>query len=214
MANMKDLEKRILKANTALTNCVDETIQSELTLLGYDGKKIVQGKMIVQKVSEKIAQQKKEYGDQYEATETVTTLRKKANKRYGRTVKLARIAFADNSAISTALGLKGERKDSLSGWLTQADIFYANMTPELQQQMARFNYTPEIFAEEHSLINSVAEASANQQKEIGEAQKATQKRDEAIDNFALWMSEFYQIAEIALEEHPQLKEKLGMLDRS
>jgi hypothetical protein len=214
MAHMKELEKRILNAKTALTNYSDETIKSELTLLGYDGEKISQGKVLIEEVDRRVALQIKEYGDQYQATAMMNEFRQAAEKKYSRTLKLARIVFADNHAATTALGLKGIRKRSLSGWLKQATMFYTNMTPELQQQMVRFSYTPELFAEEKALIESVANASADQRKEMGEAQEATVSRDKAIDNFVLWMSEFYQIAEIALEPHPQLKEKLGMLDRS
>ena len=53
-----------------------------------------------------------------------------------------------------------------------------------------------------------------QEKEKGEAQAATQKRDAALDAMQDWLSDYLAIAKVALEEEPQLLEGLGMLQRS
>jgi hypothetical protein len=41
-------------------------------------------------------------------------------------VKLARIAFKKERLISGALMLDGNRADSYTGWLNQANVFYTN----------------------------------------------------------------------------------------
>ena len=51
-------------------------------------------------------------------------------------------------------------------------------------------------------------------KEKGESQDATKIKDEVFAKLDDWMSEFYAVAKIALEDNPQLLESLGKLVRS
>jgi len=51
-------------------------------------------------------------------------------------------------------------------------------------------------------------------REVGESQDATKIKDAAFVKMDDWMSEFYAVAKIALEDNPQLLESLGKLVRS
>jgi hypothetical protein len=46
-------------------------------------------------------------------------------------------------------------------------------------------------------------------REVGESEDLTQQKDGAFSKLDEWMSEFYAVAKIALEDHPQLLESLG-----
>ena len=61
---------------------------------------------------------------------------------------------------------------------------------------------------------AVETAQAAQIKETGEAQAATREHDDAVAALRGFMSDFYCVAEVATEDQPQLREKLGMLERS
>lgn len=50
---------------------------------------------------------------------------------------------------------------------------------------------------------------ANSLREVGESKNATKARDAAMAAMQDWMTEFYAVARIALEEQPQLLEALG-----
>ncbi len=51
-------------------------------------------------------------------------------------------------------------------------------------------------------------------KEKGESQDATKIKDAAIAKLDDWMSEFYAVAKIGLEDNPQLLEVLGKTVRA
>ncbi len=80
--------------------------------------------------------------------------------------------------------------------------------------MAKFNITEEKLLAGKQLIEETVSLNAAQEKEKGEAQQATVERDEALDALEFWLSDFFAIARIALEEKPQLLEKLGIVERS
>jgi hypothetical protein len=64
------------------------------------------------------------------------------------------------------------------------------------------------------LITNVEIARSAYLREKGESQDATQLKDKAFANLDDWMSEFYAVAKIALEDSPQLLESLGKLVRN
>ena len=51
-------------------------------------------------------------------------------------------------------------------------------------------------------------------KEVGESQEATKAKDEAFAKVNDWMSEFFAVAKIAMEDKPQLLGSLVILVRS
>ena len=60
------------------------------------------------------------------------------------------------------------------------------------------------------LVQAVVEANLAQEKEKGNAQDATKARDTKFDALDTWMADFRAIARVALDEHPQWLEKLGL----
>lgn len=58
------------------------------------------------------------------------------------------------------------------------------------------------------------QAYADYIREKGESQQATQDKNKAFDAVTKWVSEFYAVAKIALEDQPQLLESVAKLVRS
>lgn len=48
-------------------------------------------------------------------------------------------------------------------------------------------------------VNAVAEARRAQERETGEAQQATEARDEALDRLGAWMGEATKLARVVLD---------------
>jgi anion-transporting ArsA/GET3 family ATPase len=68
-------------------------------------------------------------------------------------------------------------------------------------------------AEESALIDQVTAKHLEQKKESGEAQEATEARDRKLDELASRISGLRAVAKVALDENPQMLEKLGILAR-
>ena len=214
MSNKKrpGIAERLLAAQLAIDNALKiPKILDELTAYGYNAERIAAGKKLYEEASELVNFQKKEYGEQYEATDDVNTAWETADKAYMTTLKVARIALRANVSAQNALALTGIRKNSLSGWLEQTDVFYRNLLadPEMIATMGNFGYNKEKLDAEKVLVDAVADANLIQEKEKGEALDATAKRDAKMDELDKWMADFKQIALIALADNPQWLEKLG-----
>jgi hypothetical protein len=127
---------------------------------------------------------------------------------YGPTLALTRVALRNDTAAQTALGLTGRRKKSLSGWIDQATTFYTNLLNNASwvSALANFNRPQTTLDYEKTVIQALASANMTQEKEKGEAQKATRARDEALDYLYDWYADYREVAEVALADHPEWME--------
>jgi hypothetical protein len=157
------------------------------------------------------AAQQAEYGDQYAATQAVEAAITAAYTAYMRSLQLARVAFKNNLKGQTALGLNGRRKESLSGWLGQAETLYQGLAadPSLLAEMAKFGYDLAKVQAEAGLVAAVRAANVGQEREKGEAQAATKARDALLAELDEWLADFKAVAQVALADSPQQLEMLG-----
>jgi hypothetical protein len=212
MSQRIPIEARLLAANVAINNAIgDAGIQEVLTLFGYNQTKLNAGLALLAQAEAEVNRHKVEYGEQYEASQTLAATWEAAKAPYARTLAVARVAFKGNPKADAALMLKGDRRNSLSGWLEQAEALYGNLTsqPDLLEDLSGFGYDLPKVAAEYDLVQAVKEANLAQEAEKGDAQQATKDRDAAIDALDDWMADFKQIAIAALSDAPQQLEKLG-----
>lgn len=160
--------------------------------------------------------QAKACGEQFAATDALTLAKARANWVFMTHVKIARIALKGARGLAESPQISGRRKDTRSGWLKQAKAFYGNAlnTPEVLEGMAKFGMTQDKLEEGQTMAADVEAKLNSQLKEKGEAQTATQARDEAFDAMQAWMSDFIGIARIALEAQSQYLEMLGIVEPS
>jgi hypothetical protein len=210
----KSIDERMLSAHKAIHNSLEDPVVLEtLSPYGYNETKINEGKTLYEELDTLIRKQKKEYGDQYEATNALYKVWGEADGLYMNAVKVARVAFKDNTKAQNTLRLFERRKQTISGWLEQATVFYNNLVEdeELKKAMALYGYNDAKLTAERGVLEKVIKANRDQDKEVGDAQQATKNRDEKMDALDDWMSDFIAIARVAFTEKPQLLEKLGIL---
>ncbi len=212
--NKNTIEGKLLFAQNAITNALGyEEIKNLLANFGYTEERLQEGQQLYERASELQAKQQEEYGEQFAATDALNAAKATANREYMNHVKIARIAFRDDRGAAESLQLTGDRRQSLSGWLKQARVFYANGlgNSEVLTALGRYGITTEKLTAAQGQVAGVEQALNNQLKEKGEAQVATQQRDEAFDALQEWMGDFIAIARIALESQPQYLEVLGVV---
>ncbi|MEL6555806.1 MAG: hypothetical protein AAFQ63_20445 [Cyanobacteria bacterium J06621_11] len=211
------IDTLLSNAQLAIGNALNTPqILEYLSDFGYTSAKIQQGKNLYNLAAAAQLTRQAEAGEQICATTDVNAAWETAKKTYSRLVKVARIAFKRNSGVTTQLDLGGTRKKSLSGWMAQSTQFYKNAlnNKEILVGLKEFGITEKKLKAGLSELAAVEKANLTQEKEKGEAQAATKKRDAALDELQDWLSDFLAIAKIALEEEPQLLESLGVLVRS
>jgi len=215
MAN--SIPELLLDANTAIENTLnDEEILSAVAEFGYDEQTINAGKVLYDKTNQLQQQQQKEYGDQYTASAAFKAKLAEAKSVYIRFVKVARVAFKNDYAAFQKLALAGKRKHSFSDWFAQVEQFYNNalVDPAVLSALSKFGVTQAKLEQGKQLAQETQDAAVAKKKESGEAQQATLTRDKAADELDDWLSDYKALAKIALEDKPQLLEKLGILVRS
>ncbi len=205
------------RAQIAIDNALTFVeIQTYLNQYGYTKIKLQEGKKLYTVALETHQKQQKKYGEQMSSTETVNALWKEAKYSYMRCLKIARVAFKHNSGIARTLGLTGQRKKTLSGWLSQAKQFYQNALndPEIIKKLTEYGITKAKLEVAKTDTDLLENASLIQEKEKGDAQNATDLKNQALDNLRYWLADFTTISKIALETELQLLEGLGVLKRS
>ncbi len=199
-----DLAKRRLGLKNALA---DEEIMTRLAAYDYDQTAVQAGLALVDAADAACQAQNKEYGEQYQATKDFDAGFKAANNVYGDGLLIARRAFRNDAAASTALNLDGRRSRTVSGWLHQANSFYKGLLGNAAWQAKMRGYSTERLQSELSLVNAVEELDRAQEEEKGEARDATDARDKAVDAADEWWDDFVPYATVALKDLPE-KSKL------
>ena len=217
MSTNRQIEQFIARSKTALTNARNDTdLLAVLSPFGYNAARLTQGLALVTAARDQYEQQQTEYAEQYQATADLHEQVAAVQAAYMRHVKLARVAFKAGTLGYKKLGLEGDRRRGLDGSVAQARQFYRALLNDeaLLTTMSGYTLDQATVEAAQAALDAVEAARAKQIKETGEAQVATRERDDAVATLRGYMSDFYRIAEVATEDQPQLREKLGMLERS
>jgi hypothetical protein len=212
-----NIDEYLQRAQVAIDNALaNADVLGYLADYGYTAERIQAGQTLYRRALELQQKQKAEYGDQFAATDALRAAWDKASAIYIQHIKVARVALKGERGAAQELDLDGTRKQSLGGWLAQARQFYAAILANetIQAKLAEFGLTVAKLQAGQAQVLTVESMNLAQEKEVGEAQDATQARDAALDELAEWMSDYVAIARVALEPQPQLLEKLDILARS
>lgn len=204
-------------ARTSLTNARDQAdVQAILADYGYDEAALNEGLELVGRAETKAQRQVMEYAEQFSATADVNDAAALLRATYTRHVQLARILFKERTTGYTKLGLGGRRPKALPELLATSRKFYTVLLeePDILADLTRFNITQNEAELGMAEVEAVDAGLVVQQKETGEAQVATKLRDDVVALLRGYMHEYVRVVKIALAGHPQLRKKVGILERS
>jgi hypothetical protein len=210
--SMKSIAQRLLDAEMSIKGTLNNPqILTAVTPFGYDQTRMEAGLALFDEARLLTELQGKEYGEQYKATSTLEQTQAQADVAYRAALKIARVAFEGDDSARKALLLNGVRKKSMSGWLEQTRHFYNNLlrSPAFLAIMAAYNYPQAKLEAEAAMVEAVQTTHELQNKERGEAQAATKRRDAKLAEMDKWVAAYKKVAEVALAASPQAMEQLG-----
>ncbi|WNW01856.1 hypothetical protein RRF68_00140 [Tenacibaculum sp. HL-MS23] len=191
-------------------------IATTMAEFGYEEALLNEGKTLLTNAREAYDANKTEDDETTIAYNNFSTIKGQLETEYSLHRKKGKVVFRKDENLLTKLGLTGSLPTIYIKWLETVKKFYAVAAgnTEIETALARLKVTPTELQETRTLITVLETARADYLKEKGESQDATKLKDAAVGAISDWMSEFYAIAKIALDDNPQLLESLGKFVRS
>lgn len=219
MARTKTLSEAetLEQYRVALNNAeLQPEIATTMAEFGYDTTVIAEGKTLLLKTRESYDFNKTEDDETSEAYASFNTLKESLEAIYSMHRKKAKVVFRNDSKTMEKLAVSGRLPKSYIKWLEVVKRFYvvALKDAEIQTKLLRLKVSADDLTATNALVGDLESARGTYLREKGESQEATKAKDAAFAKMDDWMSEFYAVAKIALEDKPQLLEALGKLVRS
>ena len=188
------------------------TIMAEL---GYDSANITEGKNILAETRTAYDFNKTEDDETLTAYSGFSTKKEQLEDMFNIHRKKAKVIFRNDAVTAEKLAITGSMHRTYVKWLEAARKFYsvAAADTEIQSKLARLKISVDDITAANTLIADLEKARAEYLREKGESQDATKAKDAAFAKIDDWMSEFYAVARIGLEDSPQLLEALGKVVR-
>jgi len=196
----------------ALENAETQSeIATVMAELGYDSAKITEGKTLLTETRSAYDFNKTEDDETSAASASFSNKKAELEEIFKMQRKKAKVIFRNDSLTADKLAISGEMPRTYIKWLEAAKKFYSVATTDtaIQTKLARLAITADSLTAGNTLITELEAARAEYLKEVGESQDATKAKDAAFAKMDDWMSEFYAVARIGLEDNPQLLEALG-----
>lgn len=214
----KNSETEMLEQyRVALENATNQSeIATALAELGYDNAKIEEGKALLATTRSAYDLNKTEDDETSVAYADFTTKKAELEDIYALHRKKAKVVFRNDAITAEKLAITGSLPKAYVKWIETVKKFYTTAAADtaIQNKLATLKITVEDITVANTKVTELEAARAEYLKEKGESQDATKSKDAAFATMDDWMSEFYAVAKIALEDKPQLLEALGKVIKS
>ena len=205
-------EELIAKMKIAFTNAKDPDLLPELETVGITEAMLDNYLTEITTLEQLSQDQKREYGEQYAETDTYNLKKAEIDALFTRHRNLAKIAFKGDRQANTTLGIDSGRKQAFAAWFQQVSNFYAQIlaNPDFKTKAEAVNIKDADITAMQTALQEVSDVKNSQKKELGEAQKATDTRDAAIDLLYPKYTQLIAFAKVLFQDNQTL-EKLGII---
>lgn len=173
---------------------------------------VARGLALIEETRDKIGAQTAEAGEAIQATAAATQALATLEARYRRDRKLCRARHRPGSDGARVLGLVGEVPNADAALIAQSDAFYRALqtSPALYDGVRGLN--ERAVTDGIVRVDAARTAEAAQARESGEAQQATSLRQDAEARLRALADDVADVSEIALDDRPQSRERLGLFE--
>lgn len=215
MIHLKKSISRFLRDSKALIYGVkqDLFIKERISAYNFDDSRIEDSVKIYEDAAKAESEKSKEYGEQLEARTRFEKVMEKAEYTFRKQAEFVRLSLRNDDEKTNKLFLSREpRTKKLSDVLKYMREFYNRVLADDQvvAGVSRYAITKEDLENGLQSIIEADSAKISHNEEMGEAQDATDLRDEAFNKLIYVTEELEVICTYALEDRPQLLEKLGI----
>ncbi|MFK8289160.1 hypothetical protein ACI76W_07915 [Capnocytophaga canimorsus] len=205
-------DEMISKMRIAFSNAKLPEILPQLQTLGYTEEKLDDYLKKVAELEQLMQNQKKEYAEQYAETEKFNQKRQEIDELYRRHIAFCKILFKGNVKAISVLELNAGRKNAYASWHQQVSNFYGQFlgNSDFLAKVGTINITQTDLEAQKTALQELSTLKENQKKEAGEAQKATEIRDEALDKLYPSYTELVAYAKVLFQDD-QILEALGIV---
>ena len=216
MNNARRSEAAILERyRVALENVkIQPAIATEMAELSYDIPKITEGEQLLATTRGAYDTKQQEDNETIEASATFKKEKEALSEMYKKHRKKAKAILRKQPEALKKLGLTNTTPKAYTNWIETIRTFYSTTDQAIMEQLATLKITAEDMTTGLAQIQKVEQARAEYLKEVGESEDATKQKDAAFAKLDDWMRDFYAVANIALEDQPQLMEALGRKRKS
>ena len=191
-------------------------IATTMAEYGYDLPVITTGRELLEATSIALNFNQQEDNESIQARANFDAKVSLMTEKYASHRKKAKVAFRKDEVTLKQLGLTGAYSRAYTKWIATMKTFYNGVlsNPAHLAELLIFKITEDEITSSITEINAVETTRTLYLREVGESQEATKAKDKALALLEEWMSDFYAVAKIAMEDKPQLLESLGLFVRS
>lgn len=191
----------------------DPFIKERILAYNFDDSRIEESVKVYEEAVKAESEKTKEYGEQLEASKRFEKIMDEADYIFKKHSVFIRLALRNDEEKTNKLFLSGEpRSKKISDILKYMVEFYNRVLVDEQAVtgVSRYAITQEDLEKGRQKIIEADNAKTFHNVEMGEAQDATDRRDKAFNQLLFIIEELEVICTYALEDRPQLLEKLGI----
>ncbi len=194
----------------------ESVLAGELAEYGYNAATIEQGEALYNNLVQKYDTNKAETAQETTAYAVFSNAFETTLSTYKTDRKKAKIVFKNQPDVLKNLQLNKSLIERNATMIDAMRLFYEMLqnNAEWVNALQRLKITTDHVNQQLANVTNVQTVYATYVQEKGESQQATQDKNKAFDEVNKWVSEFYSVAKIALEDQSQLLESIAKWVRS